>query len=356
MATRLADGSILMSDGRRLYANSVILAQDLVELMPLFMPSPAWPFMGGGGSGQSFINNTPGANGQGPQGFQGQNGAFGGPQGNQGFQGFFGDEGFQGPQGNVGSGVQGPQGTNPGVQGPQGFQGFQGFQGPGLQGLQGFQGIQGLQGTNPGVQGPQGLQGFQGIDGFGPQGFQGIQGLQGTNPGVQGPQGFQGFQGNGPQGFQGAIGAQGEGGLLGFQAQDIGGLSISAASGLTDLPLSTISFVLPATTLVEFDVSIFSNDMSMAQPDSGLAGRVILFDVGNAISYNLVRESMSGNASGAPSWIGNNDQGVRGRRLLTLAAGAYTFRLQAIVDSGTGLTTFNFTYPLVFTAKNYGPP
>jgi hypothetical protein len=147
-----------------------------------------------------------------------------------------------------------------------------------------------------------------------------------------------------------------QGALLGYQAQDIGGLSISAASGVTDLPLTTIGFVLGSPTLVEFDLSIFSNDMSMAQPDSGMAGRVILRDIGNAISYDMVRESMSGNASGAPSWIGDNDQGVRGRRLLTLAAGAYTFNIQAVVDSGTGLTTFNFTYPLVFTAKNYGPP
>ncbi len=107
---------------------------------------------------------------------------------------------------------------------------------------------------------------------------------------------------------------------------------------------------------MEFDVSIFSNDMSMGQPDSGMAGRVILFDITNSISYDLVRESMSGNASGAPNWVGDNDQGVRGRRLLTLAAGSYTFKLQSIVDSGSGLTTFNFTYPLVFTAKNYGPP
>lgn len=333
MAHRLSDGSIQMADGRIIYANSVILAGDLIEIFPLLSPPPAWPFMsGGGGGGGSFVgpsgtvgprgaDGTPGS--PGAQGPQGTNPGVQGPQGSQGRQGF---QGF---------GIQGPQGTNPGVQGPQGLLGTQGSQGN-----QGFTGAQGTQG----LQGPQGNQGFQG------SGVQGIQGFQGTNPGVQGPQGF---QGSGVQGFQGF---QGSGGLLGFQAQDVGTLSISAASGLVDLPLSVISFVLPATTLVEFDVSIFSNDMSMGQPDSGMAGRVILNDVTNAVSYDLVRESMSGNASGAPNWVGDNDQGVRGRRLLTLVAGSYTFKLQSIVDSGTGATTFNFTYPLVFTAKNYGPP
>lgn len=319
MATRLPDGSIQMADGRVMYANSVILAADLIELLPVLTPPPAWPFISGGGGGAgggaSFIgpstSGTPGPRGAlGPQGFQGENGAFGGPQGAQG------------------------------TQGNQGNDGIQGFQGTGIQGFQGSLGSQGNQGNI----GTQGLQGFQGL---------GIQGPQGTNPGVQGPQGLQGFQGSGAQGFQGF---QGSGGLLGFQAQDVGTLSISAGSGLTDLPLSVISFVLPAATLVEFDVSIFSNVMSMGQPDSSMSGRVILNDVTNAVSYDMVQEAMSGNASGAPNWVGVNDQGVRGRRLLTLAAGSYTFKLQTIIDSGTGLTTFNFTYPLVFTAKNYGPP
>ena len=49
MAIRLPDGSIQMSDGRILYANSIILAQDLIELLPLFSPPPAWPFISGGG-------------------------------------------------------------------------------------------------------------------------------------------------------------------------------------------------------------------------------------------------------------------------------------------------------------------
>lgn len=194
MATRLPDGSIQMADGRILYANSVILAQDLLELLPLFTPPPLWPFVSGGGGG-----------GPGPQGPAGSGGGGAGSQGNQGNQGFQGtNPGVQGPQGNIGT--QGPQG-NIGVQGAQGPQGLQGLQGPqglqgfqGNQGLQGNQGNQGLQGTNPGVQGPQGIQGLQG-SGSGVQGPQGNQGLQGTNPGVQGPQGLQGFQGlQGPQG------------------------------------------------------------------------------------------------------------------------------------------------------------
>jgi hypothetical protein len=303
-----------MADGRIVYANSVILGQDLCEIIPLCVPPPAWPFAGGGGGGGG-----------------------GGVGGGGGISSGFINNGAPGIAGPAGApGAQGPQGTNPGVQGPQGSVAV------GPQGAQGF-GIQGPQGTNPGVQGPQGNQGFQGF------GIQGLQGFQGTNPGVQGPQGN---AGSGPQGVQGPI----SGALLGYQAQDAGTLSISTGSGLTDLPLSTISFVLAATTLVEFDTSIFSNVMSMGQPDSGMAGRVILNDVTNAVSYDMVQEAMSGNASGAPNWVGTNDQGVRGRRLLTLAAGSYTFKLQAIVDSGSGLTTFNFTYPLVFTAKNYGAP
>lgn len=99
MAVRLPDGSIQMSDGRRIYANSVILAADFCELIPLFSPPPAWPFVSGGGGG--------GPGPQGPAGPAGSGG--GGGSGAQGFQGF--------------------QGTNPGAQGPQGDLGAQGFQG-----------------------------------------------------------------------------------------------------------------------------------------------------------------------------------------------------------------------------------
>ncbi len=119
MAVRQADGSIKLSDGRVLYANSLVLAQDLCEVVPLCVPPPAWPFVsGGGGGGAPGPAGPPGpAGAAGPQGVPG---AAGGAQGPQGFQGLPGA--FGGPQG-----AQGPQGT--GVQGSQGS-GTQGFQGP----------------------------------------------------------------------------------------------------------------------------------------------------------------------------------------------------------------------------------
>jgi hypothetical protein len=96
--------------------------------------------------------------------------------------------------------------------------------------------------------------------------------------------------------------------------------------------------------------------MAQGQPDSGFSGRTLLRDVGNAITYNLVQHVNAGATGGAGSWTGTIDAGVSGRRLLTLAAGSYTFKLQAVCDSGTGLDTLNYTYPLVFTVKDYGPP
>lgn len=123
MAHRLADGSIQMADGRILYANSVIIAADLIEVLPLLTPPPAWPFISGGGGGGSGVSSSPGA--------RGADGAPGAP----------------GAPGTPGApGAQGPQGTNPGVQGPQGnqgnlgAQGNQGIIGTGTQGFQGFQG------------------------------------------------------------------------------------------------------------------------------------------------------------------------------------------------------------------------
>jgi hypothetical protein len=113
---------------------------------------------------------------------------------------------------------------------------------------------------------------------------------------------------------------------------------------------------LAATTVVEFDVTIFSNAMSQGQPDSGFSGRTILHDIGNAVSYDLVQHTNACSTAGTGSWTGTIDAGVSGRRMLTLPAGSYTFNLQAICDSGTGLDTLNYTYPLVFTVKNYGPP
>lgn len=64
MATRLSNGSIQMSDGRLLFANSVILAADLAEIMPLFKEPPVWPFVSGGGGGGA----------PGPQGLPGPSG------------------------------------------------------------------------------------------------------------------------------------------------------------------------------------------------------------------------------------------------------------------------------------------
>jgi len=153
LASRLPDGSIQLSDGRIVYANSVILGADLCEIVPLCVPPPAWPFVSGGGGG-----------GAGPQGPAGPAGSGGGGAGTQGQQGF--------------------QGTNPGPAGPQGNNGPQGFQGLAGSGAQGPQGLLGSQGN----QGTAGTQGFQGLTGAGVQGAQGNQGTAGT-------QGFQGFQG-----------------------------------------------------------------------------------------------------------------------------------------------------------------
>ena len=199
MAIRLPDGSIQMSDGRIIYANSIILANDLIELLPLLIPPPAWPFVSGGGGG--------GPGPQGPAGPAGSGGGGGGgSQGTQGFQG-------------TNPGVQGPQGLA-GAAGTQGSQGNQGFTGTGAQGFQGLGGPQGNQGLvgsgaqgNQGDEGPQGNQGPGGAAG-GPQGNQGPQGPQGI-AGVQGPQGFQGFQGTGVQGPQGILGTQGNQGFQG---------------------------------------------------------------------------------------------------------------------------------------------
>lgn len=162
MAQRLPDGSLKMADGRVIYADTLIQAQDLFELMPIIAPAPAWPFVSGGGGGGG--SGTPGA--------RGADGAAGAP------------------------GAQGPQGTNPGVQGPQGLVGRQGNQGSigsGAQGAQGVIGAQGAQGIGSGAQGNQGNQGIVGAQGLqGILGAQGAQGNQGSvGSGIQGAQGIQ---------------------------------------------------------------------------------------------------------------------------------------------------------------------
>jgi len=250
VAIRQADGSIKLHDGRIIYANSLILGQDLAEVIPLFSPPPVWPFVGGGGGGA------------GPQGPAGPAGSGGGGAGFQGAQGGLGPQGFQGtnpgPQGNQGdAGPQGNQGnqglTGAGTQGPQGNlgpQGNQGVAGTGAQGNQGNAGPQGALGPqgNQGVAGT-GTQGNQGS--IGPQGALGPQGNQGvTGAGVQGPQGNTGNQGN--QGNQGVIGT----GTQGLQGPQGGGaaadifaatrvVSLIAGDG-TDLTVAAAIAALPA--------------------------------------------------------------------------------------------------------------
>lgn len=119
--SRLPNGAIQLSDGRVIYANTIIMGSDLEELVPLFTrPQHFVAFAGrGGGSG-----GGPGGGGGGGGGGTGQRGPAGadgadGPQGNQGFQGE-----NPGPQG-----FQGPEGAD-GAEGPQGTQGFQGDVGP----------------------------------------------------------------------------------------------------------------------------------------------------------------------------------------------------------------------------------
>lgn len=154
MAHRLPDGSIQMADGRIIYGNSLINAQDLIEILPLITPPPAWPFISGGGGGGAGTPGARGADGvSGSQGPQGPGIGNPGPQGSQGNQGSLGT---QGNQGTIGSGVQGPQGRQ------------------GAQGLLGPQGDAGLNGSQ-GFQGRQGNQGFQGNTGIGTQGQQGPQ-------------------------------------------------------------------------------------------------------------------------------------------------------------------------------------
>ena len=168
MATRLPDGSIKLRDGRTVFANSLVQAQDLIEIMdlivPCYIPAPSWPFIsggGGGGGGEVGVIGADGADGaagvQGNQGFQGPADGATGPQGPEG------NEGIQGFQGVMGAGFQGAQGNDgaPGSQGNDGAQGFQGDMGAGFQGAQGDQGSVGAQG----IEGGQGIQGFQGDSG-----------------------------------------------------------------------------------------------------------------------------------------------------------------------------------------------
>lgn len=62
MAHRLPDGAIQMSDGRVLYADSVVIGADLLEVIALVAP-PAWPFVSGGGGAIQSVTGP-----RGPQG------------------------------------------------------------------------------------------------------------------------------------------------------------------------------------------------------------------------------------------------------------------------------------------------
>jgi len=205
LATRLADGSIQLNDGRQVFANTLIQADVLIEILPLLTPPPVWPFISGGGGGGAGTPGARGADGEaGAQGPQGPGIGNPGPQGNQGNQGVAGTAGTNGAQGNQGNqGNAGTAGTN------------------GAQGNQGNQGIAGTAGTN-GAQGN--------------QGNQGIAGTAGTN-GAQGNQGFQGF------GFQGAQGPSGGGGNDIFAATRV--VSLIAGEG-TDLTIAAAIANLPA--------------------------------------------------------------------------------------------------------------
>ena len=256
MATRLHDGSIKLRDGRVIFANSLVQAQDLIEIMdlivPCYIPAPSWPFIsgGGGGSGGSGVIGADGADGvAGTQGNQGFQGPADGAPGSQGPQGNGGVQGFQGVMGAGFQGAQGDQGSV-GAQGDDGAQGFQGVAGAGVQGAQGNQG-------NQGDTGSQGSQGFQGLTGSGTQGTQGSQGQEGSQGfqgvvgvGVQGAQGNQGEEGfQGPQGMQGPQGNQGDTGLQGSQGfqGDAGGGTVQGArvSSTSDIliPNATVTFI-----------------------------------------------------------------------------------------------------------------
>jgi len=105
VARFLPDGTIKLNDGRIIYKDSPINAQDLLELGPLIPTKAVWPFVSGGGGGGGGGGNAGGS--LGPQGAQGAQGAQGpgvgaqGPQGPQGAQGS-GAQGAQGPQGDTG--------------------------------------------------------------------------------------------------------------------------------------------------------------------------------------------------------------------------------------------------------------
>lgn len=72
MVSRHPSGAIQLSDGRLIYADTPITAQDLAEVLPFLAP-PQWPIAPGGGRGAS----AGGGGSAGPQGAMGAPGAQG---------------------------------------------------------------------------------------------------------------------------------------------------------------------------------------------------------------------------------------------------------------------------------------
>ena len=250
----------------------------------------------------------------------------------------------RGPQGPRGlSGLKGPQGP-PGIKGDRGLRGEEG-----PEGQLGPQGSQGDFGGPPGAQGDPGTDGTDGTDGAdGAQGATGSQGAQGAtgSQGAQGATGVQGAQGQtGPQGSQGAQGETIET-LLARVIVDAG--VVGAPSTLTS---STFTVVVGSTSLVEFFVSIADVQLSQA-PDASALADLFLRDTDTVTDYKLERYYLTGNASGNPAWTGTVGRASNGRRILTLTAGTHHYSLVSTLSAGS----CTFTYPLVITAKNLGPP
>lgn len=146
----------------------------------------------------------------------------------------------------------------------------------------------------------------------------------------------------------------GSSGPLTFVHQATGSLSTTSGSPV-DLPSSTFSFTLTGTRSVCFDISIFRALLSMGQPDSSMQARLLLLDTDTSTTYDVQGYYLFGNASGNPAWVGVTDFGGNGKAIISLAAGTHHFKLQVIVDSGTGATSVNFTYPLNIVVTDVGP-
>lgn len=99
MARRLPDGSIELSDGRIVYANSIILGADLCEIIPLCV-QPAWPITHGRAAQSALFVGMVGVGSPGA----GTGGGPGGGGGGGGGGGSVGPQGLIGPPG-PGSGI-----------------------------------------------------------------------------------------------------------------------------------------------------------------------------------------------------------------------------------------------------------